>query len=143
VSRAGRFYLGVMLGGAAGSVARYGIAVLALRVAGPSFPWGTLLANVVGSLGIGLYATLTGPDGRRLVSPAVRQAVMVGVLGGFTTFSVFSLEVVMLAVEGRAVAAGSYWVLSLVLWLPAVWAGHGLAMRWNRLDGRARKGRME
>jgi CrcB protein len=80
-------YWWVALGGALGSVARYGCAGLAARVLGPSFPWGTLIVNVAGSLIIGFAATLMAPDGRLLVTPDARAFLLIGVLGGFTTFS--------------------------------------------------------
>lgn len=124
-----------MLGSALGAAGRYLLSLATLQLAPPVFPWGTLAANVLGSLLIGLYATLTGPDGRVLAGPAARQFVMVGVLGGFTTFSVFSLETVTMAVDGRLAAAGLYAASALLLWVPAAWAGHALATRFNRLRG--------
>src|SRR5581483_3486400 len=85
-------YLWIALGGALGSMARYGCSSLAARWVGETFPWGTLIINVVGSMVIGFFATLTGPDGRVLVAPDARQFVMVGLCGGYTTFSSFSLQ---------------------------------------------------
>ena len=80
-----RVYLWIALGGALGSVARYWCSGLVARHVGETFPWGTLVVNVAGSFLIGLLATLTGPDGRLLMSPTARQFFLVGVFGGFTT----------------------------------------------------------
>lgn len=125
-------YAAVAAGGALGSVARYLCSLGALAVLGPAFPWGTLLVNAVGSLLIGFYATLTEPGGRLYAAPATRQFVMTGFCGGFTTFSVFSLESIRLAEAGTLGLAGAYVLTSVVLWLLAVWAGYRLARRTSR-----------
>ena len=125
-------YLWVALGGALGSMARYGCSGLAARYIGATFPWGTLLVNVAGSLFIGFLATLMSPDGRVLVSPDARAFVMIGVLGGFTTFSSFSLETLNLARDGEWLWAGTNVVLSVLLCLGAVWLGHIAAAALNR-----------
>ncbi|WP_198369910.1 CrcB family protein [Roseomonas rosulenta] len=130
-----RLYLAIALGGAVGSVARHLCAQAALALLGPGFPWGTLGVNVAGSFLIGLYATLTEPDGRVLATPAMRQGVMGGFCGGFTTFSVFSLESIRLFEVGLWGLAAGYVVLSAATWLLAVWLGHRLAQRMNRLRG--------
>jgi fluoride exporter len=85
-------YFWVAVGSALGGVARYWLSGVAARIGGETFPWGTLLINVLGSFVIGFFGTLTGPDGRLFVSPTGRQFVMVGICGGFTTFSSFSLQ---------------------------------------------------
>ena len=90
---------------------------------GETFPWGTLVINVVGSFVIGFFGILTGPDGRVLVSPDIRQFVMVGVCGGYTTFSSFSLQTLNLLRDGDVVRAGANVVGSVVLCLVAVWLG--------------------
>jgi CrcB protein len=128
-----RLYLAVALGGALGSVARHLCGLAGLALFGPAFPWSTLAVNVSGSFLIGLYATLTEPDGRLSVSPATRQGVMGGFCGGFTTFSVFSLESVRLIAAGQWRLAAAYLLLSVVTWLGAAWAGHRMAQRLNRL----------
>jgi CrcB protein len=93
--------LSIALGSALGGVLRYWCSGLVARWFGETFPWGTLIVNIGGSLLIGLFATLTAPDGRLLVGTLTRQFVMLGVLGGFTTFSSFSLQTLALAQSGR------------------------------------------
>ncbi|MGX9178193.1 fluoride efflux transporter CrcB [Mesorhizobium sp. L48C026A00] len=102
---------------------------------GNGFPFGTLLVNIVGSFLIGFYATLTGPDGRVFASPLQRQFFMAGFCGGLTTFSAFSLETLTLAQSGKLMAAALNIAISVVTWLAAVWLGHILAVRLNRLRG--------
>ena len=128
-----RLYLAVALGSALGAVARYLCSLWLVQLTGPGFPWGTLAVNVAGSFLIGLYAALSGPDGRLLASPTERQFVMTGFCGGYTTFSIFSLETVRLIEAGRHALAGLNVSVSVVLWLGSVWAGWALATRINRL----------
>jgi CrcB protein len=130
-----RTYLAIAAGGALGSVARYLCGLAALAQFGPAFPWGTLTVNVAGSFLIGLYATLTEPDGRLFVTPAMRQGVMGGFCGGFTTFSIFSLESVRLLESGQLPLAAGYVLVSIGSWMLAVWFGHRIAGRMNRLRG--------
>ena len=85
-------YLWVALGGALGSVLRFGLNGLISARFGETFPWGTLIINVTGSFLIGVFAAFADPDGRYLVSPGLRQFLMMGVCGGYTTFSSFSLQ---------------------------------------------------
>ena len=91
--------------------------------------------NVVGSFVIGFYATLSGPDGRLFAGTLQRQFVMTGICGGFTTFSIFSLEVLRLAQAGALGMAGLYTGASAAVWLAAVWLGHALATAINRPRG--------
>jgi len=128
-------YFWIAVGGALGSIARYACSNLALGWLGPSFPWGTLAINVLGSFVIGFFATLTGPDGRYLVSPDIRQFVMVGICGGFTTFSAFSLQTLTLVQEGEAVRAGFNIASSVVLCLASVWLGYIAAASINTVNG--------
>jgi CrcB protein len=128
-------YLWIALGGALGSMARYGCSSLAAGWFGETFPWGTLIINVVGSLVIGFFAALTGPDGRLLVAPDARQFVMVGICGGYTTFSSFSLQTLNLARAGDLLGAGGNIVGSVVLCLVAVWLGHVGASALNQSAG--------
>jgi fluoride exporter len=124
-------YLVIATGSMLGGLARYGCGLLAVAWWGPVFPWGTLVINIIGSFVIGGFATLTGPDGRIYVGPLGRQFVMVGLCGGYTTFSAFSLETLELLQRGEALAAAGYVALSLVLSLLAVWLGHALAQKVN------------
>ena len=117
-------YLWIGLGSALGGMARYGCSGLAARYIGAAFPWGTLIVNVAGSLIIGFLATLAVTDGRLLVSPDARAFLMIGVCGGFTTFSAFSIETLDLARDGDWLWAGANVVLSVVLCLLAVWLGY-------------------
>jgi CrcB protein len=124
-------YLLIALGGALGSVARYSCSSLAAGWFGQGFPWGTLFVNVAGSLVIGFFAAVTGPDGRYLVPGDIRQFVMVGICGGYTTFSAFSLQTLTLAQDGEFARAGVNVVASVVLCLAAVWLGHAAAVALN------------
>lgn len=125
-------YLWIALGGALGSVARYWCSGLVAEGFGETFPWGTLVVNVVGSFIIGFFATLTAPDGRWLVGGTARQFVMTGILGGYTTFSSFSLQTLNLVRDGELFRAGGNITLSVVLCLLAVWLGHAAAATLNR-----------
>jgi len=125
-------YFLIAAGGAIGSVARYWVSGVVAQRVGEFFPFGTLVVNITGSLLIGFFATLTDPDGRFLVNPSFRQFVMIGVCGGYTTFSSFSLQTLNLARDGEWFGAGANAVLSLVACLVAVWLGHLLAMAINR-----------
>jgi CrcB protein len=124
--------LWVALGGALGSVARYWCSGLVANAMGETFPWGTVIVNASGSLLIGFIATVSGPDGRFLIPPEARQFMMIGILGGFTTFSSFSLQTLTLARDGEWLLAGVNIVGSVVLCLIAVWVGHMLAVVVNR-----------
>jgi len=125
-------YLWVAFGSALGGMLRYGCSGFAARLLGPSFPWGTLMVNVAGSLIIGFLATLIAPDGRLLVSPDARAFALIGVLGGFTTFSSFSLETLNLARDGEWLFASVNVLASVALCLGAVWLGHIGATVLNR-----------
>jgi fluoride exporter len=124
-------YVWVALGGALGSVARYGVSLGAARWLGIAFPWGTLFVNVAGSFAIGVLGGLIMTDERALGVEA-RAFVMVGILGGFTTFSSFSLETLALARNGAFGAAAANAGLSLVLCLVAVWLGFTAATLLSR-----------
>jgi fluoride exporter len=128
-------YLLVALGGALGSVARFWLSGIAARHFGETFPWGTLLVNVTGSFVIGFFATLTAPDGRWFVSPGLRNLFMAGLLGGYTTFSSFSLQTLNLAQSGEYGRAAGNAVASMTGCLLAVWLGHLLAQSLNTLRG--------
>jgi len=128
-------YLWIAIGSALGGVGRYWCSGLIAERFGETFPWGTLTVNVVGSAIIGFVATLTGPDGRMFVPSEARQFVMIGILGGFTTFSSFSLQTLTLSTDGEWLQAAGYIVLSLLLCLLGVWLGHSGAVSLNQLKG--------
>lgn len=119
-------WLAVFVGAGLGGMARHAVSVAALRLLGPdAFPWGTLAVNVCGALVMGLVADVL--IGRVGVSPAFRLLVTTGFLGGFTTFSTFSLETVLLWQRGEAGAAVLYAALSVALSLGALLLGLALA----------------
>ena len=126
-------YMWIAIGSALGGMARFWFSGVAARLAGATFPWGTIAINVIGSFIIGFFAALTGPDGRVFVGSTARQFVMVGICGGFTTFSSFSLQTLNLINDGEWAQALGNVGGSLVLCLAAVWAGHALAVSLNRL----------
>ena len=126
-------YFWIALGSALGGAGRYWCSVQAVRYLGETFPWGTLFVNVVGSLIIGFFATLTGPDGRIFAGSTTRQFVMLGLLGGFTTFSSFSLQTLNLVQDSEWLQAGGNIIGSVVLCLFAVWLGHQLALSINAM----------
>lgn len=107
----------VAVGGALGSIARYWMAVAVARIAGETFPLGTLLINIIGSFVISYFGTMTLPDGARPASIEMRLFVMVGVCGGFTTFSSFSLQTIELLRGGEAGRAIAYIIGSVALCL--------------------------
>jgi len=124
-------YLWVALGAALGGVLRYWCYGAAARMGAELFPWGTLFVNVAGSAVIGFFATLTGAEGRVLVSPEMRVLVMAGFCGGFTTFSTFSIETLRLVQDRQWMQASMNVLWSVALCLAGVWLGHTLAARLN------------
>ena len=128
-------YLYIALGGAIGSVARYAVSGGVARATHEVFPWGTLTANISGCFVIGLFAVLTGPDGRIPASPDVRQFVMVGICGGYTTFSSFSLQTLVLARDGDMTRAAANVVVSVLFCLVGVYLGSMLGAAINQVRG--------
>ncbi len=124
--------LWIAAGAALGGVLRWWCSGLFARLIGETFPFGTLFVNVAGSFLIGLVAELTGPDGRVLMAPSHRQFLMVGVFGGFTTFSSFSLQTLNLVRDGQFLFAAGNVVGSVVLCLAAVWLGVAVGIAMNR-----------
>jgi CrcB protein len=116
-------WLAVAVGGAMGSLARFWLAAAMTALTGPRFPWGTLLINVLGSFIIGLVAAVTMAPERVGMHPDVRIFLMVGICGGFTTFSAFSLQTLELLQSGAVWQAAGYIVGSVVFCLTAVWGG--------------------
>ena len=127
--------LWIFFGGGLGTVARWGLSGFVARHWGETFPLGTLVINITGSFAIGLFAGLTGPDSRWLASPSFRQFFMLGICGGYTTFSSFSLQTLSLAQEEQWFRAGANVVLSVVLCLAAVWLGNALAQLLGSTKG--------
>jgi CrcB protein len=125
----------VFIGGGLGSSARWGLSGLVANLVGERFPWGTILNNVTGSFVIGLFATISGPDGRWLAPSWFRQFFVFGICGGYTTFSSFSLQTLNLVNGGEWFRAGANVVLSVVLCLLGVWLGHSLALYLNGMKG--------
>ncbi len=114
----------VALGGAVGASLRHLTGLAALRLIGPGFPWGTLAVNVVGSFAMGVFIELLA---RRLeASNELRLLIGTGLLGGFTTFSAFSLDAVVLWERGEAASAVGYIAASVVLAIGALFAGLSL-----------------
>jgi CrcB protein len=126
-------YFWIAIGSALGGMARYWCSGLAARLIGETFPWGTMIVNIVGSFIIGFFATLTGPDGRIFADTLTRQFVMIGLCGGYTTFSSFSLQTLALLQDGEWLLASANIALSVIACLLAVWAGYALAASINAL----------
>ena len=121
-------YLWVAFGSAIGGCLRYALGRTVLDQH-TTFPWSTVLINIIGSFVIGFFGTLTLPDGPVPASPGLRTFVMVGICGGFTTFSSFSLQTLTLARDGSWPGALGNIAISVVLCLAAVTLGHVLASR--------------
>jgi fluoride exporter len=126
-------YLWVAIGGALGSVSRFWLSGVVARHFGETFPWGTLVINVTGSIVIGFFASLTGTEGRWLVPSGFRTFFMIGICGGYTTFSSFSLQTLNLANEGEWARASLNVFLSVALCLAGVWLGWLLANNLNQM----------
>lgn len=117
--------LSVALGGAIGAVGRYGVNVTATRLLGFSFPWGTVAVNVIGSFLMGVLVVVLAHKGGMRLAPFL----MTGLLGGFTTFSAFSLDAVTLFERGQVVHAAAYVCGTVLVGLIAIMAGMALT-RW-------------
>jgi len=129
----GMLYLAVGLGSALGGLARWLLSESLQAAPGSGVPWGTLLVNTSGSLLIGFYAAMIAPGGRWAAGLRQRLFFMTGFCGGYTSFSIFSLEAVLLMQAGRVALAAAYIGGSLLLWLAAVWIGYALGAqgRWG------------
>ncbi|HEY5892818.1 MAG TPA: fluoride efflux transporter CrcB [Chthoniobacterales bacterium] len=125
-------YLAVMVVGALGCAARMWLSNSLGEKYGNTFPVGTLVVNIAGCFVIGLFAGLTRPEGGWIVPPIVRQAVMIGFLGGFTTFSSFSLQTLTLIDDGQWGFVALNIALSVVLCMVAVWLGQMIALQVTR-----------
>ncbi len=113
----------VALGSALGGMARYGVSGMVARRIGEIFPWGTLTVNVSGGFAIGLFAALVAAKGAHPDDAFIREFLMTGICGGYTTFSSFSLQTLNLARDREWGRAALNIVASVVLCLAAVWAG--------------------
>jgi len=111
--------------GLIGTLLRYWLSGFVARQSGETFPWGTLVVNVVGCLLAGAVFHLT--EERALFDPTFRTVILIGLLGGFTTFSSFGLQTFTLLRDGAFVLATLNLVVSNVLGLFMVWVGYGLA----------------
>jgi CrcB protein len=126
-------YFWIAAGSAIGGMSRYWLSGVVARAFGETFPWGTLIVNVTGSLAIGIIAALTAPDGRIFIGSTARLALMAGFLGGYTTFSSFSLQTLSLLQDGEWALAGANIALSVIACIAAVWAGYALAASFNTM----------
>lgn len=117
----------VALGGAVGAGLRFLVGLGVHQWLGRGFPWGTLAVNIIGSAIIG-YLLVVLPE-HPTASPYPRLLLVTGVLGGFTTYSAFSVETLQLFHAGQAGKAAWNIAITMVCCLVAVWAGHGLG-RW-------------
>ena len=106
--------------GAVGTLLRVGCTTAAVKLFGPSFPWGTLAANVIGSFVFGVIYALSRSRG---ITPEQETVLLVGLLGGFTSYSSFAFQSVALLESGRAATAVAYMAFTNVAGLVAVWAG--------------------
>ncbi len=124
-------YLLIGLGGALGSMARHWSNGLVASVMGIGFPWGTLIINVVGSVVIGFAAATMQNSGRFPAGEDARLFLMVGICGGYTTFSAFSLQTLTLLEGGQFLPAAGNIGLSVALCLIGVWLGYAAGLALN------------
>ena len=117
-------FLLVFLGGGLGSATRHGVNVLAARLWGVQYPVGTLCVNILGSFAMGLVVEYWAVKSD--LPQQARLFLTTGVIGGFTTFSTFSLEVALLNSKGEIMLAGLYVVGSLILGIGGLYAGMAL-----------------
>ena len=118
-------YIAIAIGGTLGCWARYALTVATQGALGRDFPYATLLINVLGSFVMGFLFIETLE--RLILPPAVRTGILTGLLGGFTTFSTFSMEALLLAEDGEVGKAVLYVALSVALGLTAAFGGAYIA----------------
>jgi len=127
--------LWIFIGSGRGGVAQWSASGFVAERFARTFPWGTLIINLTGSFIIDLFAALTGPEGRFLAPASFRHFFMLGVCGGDTTFSSFSLQTLNLTEDGQWFHAGAKAVLSVALCLRGVWLGHAIALAIHTTKG--------
>jgi fluoride exporter len=125
-------YLWIAMGSALGGVARYGMSGWVARHWGETFPLGTLLVNLSGCFLIGVIACFAATESRVWLSAWQRDFLMLGVCGGYTTFSSFSLQTLNLLRDGDGFRAALNVLGSVLGCMIAVWLGYALAMIWNK-----------
>ncbi len=129
-------YLVIGLGGALGSMLRFGIGTFidnSVQKSGQIFPWGTIVVNITGCFVIGFVFTISTAEGRLFLNPLTRNFITIGILGGYTTFSSFSWQTLALAQDGQWFGAAANVLLSVVLCLVGVWLGAMLAGSLNQM----------
>jgi len=129
-------YLVIGLGGALGSMLRFGLGGWidsGVQKGSVIFPWGTIVVNITGCFLIGFIAAASATESRFMLSSLTRQFIMIGILGGYTTFSSFSLQTLTLAQDGQWWGAAANVALSVVLCLVGVWLGAALAGVLNQM----------
>jgi len=129
-------YLVIGLGGALGSMLRFGLGSVIdsnLQKGGSVFSWGTILVNITGCFVIGFIYSISAVEGRIFLSSLTRQFIMIGILGGYTTFSSFSLQTLNLWNDRQWGGAAANVVISVVLCLVGVWLGAVLAGSINKM----------
>ena len=120
--------LWIAVGSGIGGAARYWLTILMERMFGDTFPWGTLAVNVSGSVLIGVFVAMAGADERITSLTLSQQFITLGIFGGFTTFSAFSLQTLLLMQSGNWVSAGANIAASLGACLLGIWAGQRLGL---------------
>ena len=129
-------YLIIGLGGALGSMLRFGIGSFidsTVQKTGQIFPWGTIVVNITGCFVIGFIFTISASEGRIILGSLTRNFIMIGILGGYTTFSSFGLQTFLLVQDGQRWEAAANVLLSVVLCLVGVWLGAMLAGSLNQM----------
>jgi fluoride exporter len=129
-------YLVIGLGGALGSMLRFGLGSLIdtnVQKGGSAFSWGTIIVNITGCFIIGFIWTISATEGRILLSSYTRSFILIGILGGYTTFSSFGLQTFLLVQAHQRWEAAANVLLSVVLCLMGVWLGAMLAGWVNQL----------
>jgi CrcB protein len=128
-------YLLVAIGGALGSMMRYGLSGLVMEMTGGTFPYGTMFVNVSGAMLIGVLASLAAPESLFFLPAPGRLLLMTGVCGGYTTFSTFSLETFNLMRDGEFLPAMANMLLSVILCIISVWIGYSAVLILSRSRG--------